>query len=272
MKNVIATLTLVLFYFASIAQTNWSEAAQLDNLTINPGTDRAPDLNVIPAAGTDFFMDASTLSSACPVSTALTTETWSNTLVTPGNLGFCDLILSSQTNDACFAPGGIVEGVELTTNNLGGFVVLGTGAFGVPSPGVGPVAFADDLVITFTQPVNSASFELIWPLGTGVEDFSVEVFGASGSLGSTIITSNGVIPVFLGTLASENITSIVISDMGGGFGELLTSLSFDLCEEAPEDVAPIPTMGEWGLMVLGIMLLIFGLVAVNQKRSTVHIS
>ena len=271
MKNVIATLTLVLLYFASSAQTNWSEAAQMDNLTLNPGTERAPVTSVIPEAGVDFFMDAATLSSACPVSTALTTETWSNTLTTPGNLGFCDLILSSQTNDACFAPGGIVEGIELTTNNFGGFVVLGTGAFGAPSPAVGPLAFADDLVITFTQPVNSASFEFIWPLGPAA-DFSVEVFGASGSLGSAVVTSNGATPVFVGALASENITSIVISDMGQVLGELLTSLSFDLCEEAAEDIAPIPTMGEWGLMVLGIMLLIFGLVAVNQKRSTVHSS
>jgi len=43
-----------------------------------------------------------------------------------------------------------------------------------------------------------------------------------------------------------------------------------ISDEIIEEPQPIPTMGEWGLMVLGIMLLIFGLVAVNQKRSTVE--
>jgi len=49
------------------------------------------------------------------------------------------------------------------------------------------------------------------------------------------------------------------------------AMTINLSEPLPEpEVAPIPTMGEWGLMVLGIMLLIFGLVAVNQKRSTIQ--
>lgn len=59
---------------------------------------------------------------------------------------------------------------------------------------------------------------------------------------------------------------IQVCGVGGGVAPG-AAFNLELSEEIIEDVAPIPTMGEWGLMVLGIMLLIFGLVAVNQKRS-----
>lgn len=49
------------------------------------------------------------------------------------------------------------------------------------------------------------------------------------------------------------------------------AFNLNLSEEIIEEVAPIPTMGEWGLIVLGIMLLIFGLVAVNQKQTSTNI-
>ena len=33
-------------------------------------------------------------------------------------------------------------------------------------------------------------------------------------------------------------------------------------------VQPVPTMGEWGLMILGLSILIFGLVTIKQRRLT----
>lgn len=274
MKNTVLTLLVLLVLLAfnqsTFAQASWTEASQIEGLSPVPGNNQVVPAQVIPGDGIDFYTDAALWSGACPVSTSLTSESWSNTLLGPNSVLGCDLILNNLTNDGCFAPGGIVAGIELASIDFTGTVIATTGFVGVPSNAVGPNNFVDNAVINFTLPANSVAFEFITPLDVPT-DFIVEFFGASGSLGVATVTSNGNTPVFFGAIASENITSIVFDDQGMAAAELFTNISFDLCEEEPEEVvvAPIPTMGEWGLMVLGIMLLIFGLVAVNQKRSAI---
>ena len=100
--------------------------------------------------------------------------------------------------------------------------------------------------------------------------------------------NGGLFGVAFGLTSSQNTAGPGIAlwrNPGDGFGNACTDFSpliacstigdealafnLELSEEIIEEVAPIPTMGEWGLMVLGIMLLIFGLVAVNQKRSVI---
>ena len=50
------------------------------------------------------------------------------------------------------------------------------------------------------------------------------------------------------------------------------SLFQEICVEAPIVDSAIPTMGEWGLMCLGILFLIIGVVSVRQKETQLEIA
>jgi len=252
------------------AQSSYSDLSGMTNPPASvAGSGITPPALVIPTSGVDFYTDAAMLSAACPTSTAFTTEMWASTIVAPNSVITCSDIISSTTNDACFTAGSVVPGFELTSDGAGGppidQVILTTGFLGVTSDVVGPNTFADNAIINFTVPTNLASFEFVTPFNVG-EDFTVEVFGASGSLGTTTVTSDGLTPVFFGALASEDITSITMTSVNADIGELFSAISFDLCTESAEAV---PTMGEWGVICLSLGLLIFSVVAFKERETVI---
>ena len=250
-------MRILLFLLASLMTLSLAGQKSYSELSSNGSpadgsTPLAPQ--VIPATGADFYTDSGLWSGACTFST-LTEEDMSNALVADFGIETCGTLINNASNDACFATGGFAAGVDVTTDVNNVLVVLGTGFFGAPSPALGANSFSENLVLTFTTPVNAVSFEVL-DLAT-TNDVEVEAFGASGSLGTFTVPAPGGTEAFVGIIGSEDITSVVLTSPGG---ELITSLSFGSCS-----VEIVPTMGEWALISLGLILMIFGVVAVRQK-------
>ena len=268
MKNLI--LPIVLFV---LSQQLISQAISPNSYSQLPsdhkgydGIEKDVDARPIPQAGVDFYVDKSAWEAACSASESLSltsvTEDFQNTLVPPNSVVTCGTILNDTTNDACYTPGSVVSGFTLDAFG-GNLVVLGDEFFGPSIPAmVGPNSFDDNFNITFSVPVNAGCIEYregIMPPGA---IFDVELFGASGSLGLFGGTSNGIDAATVCFIASENVESITVLDFGAG--GLLSELTFGQCEEI-EIVDAIPTMGEWGLMCLGLLFKILGVVSVRQK-------
>jgi hypothetical protein len=161
-----------------------------------------------------FWTDRTLFDAAFP---GLPTEDWSGTLVPAAGVESCTPPLNAATNDACFATGSVLPGVELDViiNGGGGeYVVLGVGFLGNTVVLVGPNSFTDDLVLNFDPAVRAMGFDVVNPNGGGFT-YNVEIFGTSGSLGTTTVT-DGVEGNFWGVDSDDvgGITSVVFD--GGG--------------------------------------------------------
>ncbi len=135
----------------------------------------------------------------------LTTEDYSGTIVPQDTVIAGMGPFNSSTNNLCFTPGGIVDGISL--DNLEGNmdVVLTPPFLGVTSVTVGPNTFSDNGVFYFSAPVNAFGIDIVMPFGAGTVD--IEVFGAGGSLGTTT-ASGDLTGIFWGVFSDEDITRI----------------------------------------------------------------
>ncbi len=157
-----------------------------------------------------YWADRASFEAAFP---GLPTEDWSNTLVAAGAIVSCAPPFNSSTSNACFAPGGILAGLELNVVNVTGgtgeLVVLGAGAFGNTNVLVGPNSFGDDMVLNFSPAVRAAGLDLVNPVAPG-NVYSVSVYGPGGVLDTTNVT-DGPEGTFWGVDSDDvgGITSIV---------------------------------------------------------------
>ena len=154
------------------------------------------------SAAVIFYTDQGVFEGLYP---GLTTEDYSGTIVPPNSV-IADMgPFNSTTNNSCFTPGAIVDGISL--DNLEGNmdVVLTPPYIGVTSVTVGPNTLADNGVFYFSVPVNAFGIEIVMPMAPG--DIDIEVFGSAGSLGTT--TASGALPgLFWGVYSDEDIIRI----------------------------------------------------------------
>jgi hypothetical protein len=146
----------------------------------------------------------------------LPTEAFLGTLVGSGAIVSCDPPFNSTTNNACFAPGGIMPGIEIDLvirdpSSSMQLVVIGTGALGNINVLVGPNTFLDDIIFNFNPAVRAAGFDLVNPLAPG-QTYNVEIFGPGGSIGVGTATDG----------AEGNFWGVDATDVGG-----ITSIVFD---------------------------------------------
>ena len=171
------------------------------------------------SAAVTFYTDQGAFEGLYP---GLTTEDYSGTIVPPDSVQSDMGPFNSTTNNLCFTPGAIVDGISL--DNLEGNmdVVLTPPFLGVTSVTVGPNIFADNGVFEFSVPVNAFGIEIVMPMAPGPVD--IEIFGASGSLGTT--TASGAVPgVFWGVYSDEDITRIEFIEPVTN-GELFSNAQF----------------------------------------------
>jgi hypothetical protein len=91
-----------------------------------------------------------------------------------------------------------------------------------------------------------------------------EIQGFVHQSGNVLLASDNLNRLSSITITGPN--SGVISLISSALGENQKGLAFD-CGVAP--LAPIPTLSEWGLIVMGVALGIFGLMAIRRKKVTV---
>src|SRR5690606_17846793 len=96
--------------------------------------------------------------------------------------------------------------------------------FGVTCDAVGPNTFGDHGDLEFAPAVSAVGFD--FQSNNPGTVFTLTLFGASGELGSTTVTSNGPSsPVFFGVQSGEAITRIE-SRATGDEGELFCNVEF----------------------------------------------
>jgi hypothetical protein len=207
---------VVLMLVVSIAGAALADQGLSRYSDVPQGTQPAPWTGGPTAPGESvraltFWTDRALFNAAFP---GLPTEDWSGTSVAAGAVASCAPPLNSATNDACFAAGAVLPGIELAINvTTGGgqYVVLGVGFLGNTNVIVGPNSFVDDLVFNFNPAVRAVGLDVVNPMTPGMT-YTVEIFGPGGSLGTTIVTDGG----------EGNFWGVDSTDVGG-----ITSVVFD---------------------------------------------
>jgi PKD repeat protein len=169
-----------------------------------------------------YYSDRATFDADHP---GLPVEGFENTLVPDGSIVGCNGPFDNATDNACFAPGGILDGIRLMNTipaNL--MVVIGDGALGQPSALVGPDTFTDDHDITFFNgDVYAVGFDLWAPLGAAT--FDIYIYGPGDVLlGQTSVLA-AVTGTFWGVYSDAPITRIRTESVAGD-GELFDDIAF----------------------------------------------
>jgi len=153
------------------------------------------------------------------------TEDFENTLVPPGGIISAFGPFDNVTNNVCFAPSGILEGIRfMNVNPLNQMVVVQSGNFGLTSATIGPNSFLDDLDIILLNDTYAVGFDIYLPLGTGNLNFFV--YGTGDVVLAVIPIAPATTGTFWGVSSDQPITRIRSADGGAGLGELIDNFSY----------------------------------------------
>ena len=189
-----------------------------------------------------FYTDRPTFQADNP---GLDLEDFEGGTTPPGGLCTGPSPWDSTGGAPCFSAGDLLGGFDMNVVSGGDLVALGSGFIGGnPSTVAGPVTFADDLEINFSDPGNTAvGFDVYCLDGTGPVE--VQVFGTGGLIGSQSSPCASVTgPTFWGVDAGEQITQIrIIPDDNPSNGELIDDLEFTSATQGEAD--PIARFAVW---------------------------
>ncbi|NOQ21837.1 MAG: hypothetical protein GQ565_04190 [Candidatus Aegiribacteria sp.] len=176
----------------------------------------------VATAGITFYTDQTSFETLYP---GLTKEDYSNTNVPVDDMGFVTGPFNSLTDNKCFSPGDIVEGISLDNDTGRENVVATPPIMGLLNVAVGP-RHLDVALYSFSVPVNAFGISVLMPIAPGVYD--INVFGASGSLGTSVVIVPPSTPagVFWGVYSDEDITKIAFEAQPGFFGIFFTKAQF----------------------------------------------
>jgi N-acetylneuraminic acid mutarotase len=169
-----------------------------------------------------YYGDRATFDADHP---GLPVEGFENTLVPDFSVLACDGPFDSSTNNACFAPGGILDGIRLmNVDPTLQMVVLGDGFLGNPSALVGPNTFTDNHDLTFYNGnVYAVGLDLWAPLGAAT--FDVYIYGP----GDVLLGQTSVLAATTGTfwgVASDEPITRIRTESAEGAGELFDNIAF----------------------------------------------
>ena len=171
------------------------------------------------AADTIFYTDQILFEN---LYTDLTLEDYSNTNIPPDGAGYAEGPFNSATDNDCFSPGDIVDGISFDNTTSSNNVVFTPPISGLINVSVGPQAI-DITRFSFSTDVNTFGVIVLFPLEPGT--VSIEVFGGSGSIGSS--SSGGTLDgVFWGVHTDEEIKFIEFEANAGSYGILFANPQF----------------------------------------------
>lgn len=156
-----------------------------------------------------FFSSREEFDAAAP---DLLKEDFEGAIPGPGDVAACLGPFDSQTDNDCFSPGAIVEGISIGMAGGGEMAVLGPGVIGgVESTLVGPNFLGLDTEIQFTGGVRSVGVSVLAPMG-GPAEVAVEVYASDGSLLGTAVTQAAQLEgVFWGVVSQEPIGRLLFA-------------------------------------------------------------
>lgn len=167
-----------------------------------------------------FFDDRAAFEVACP---GLPLEDFEEGNVGPGNLTTCSDPFDSLTDDDCWNPGDILDGVSLGSSVAGSMVILGDGFLSQPSIATGPYMLAQYGYIDFLPYVSTVGFDLFSSSVPEIVD--VRVIGVGGTLIAETQVLVGGAGVFIGARSFEPIVRVEY-EAAGNVGEVIDNLTF----------------------------------------------
>jgi hypothetical protein len=173
-----------------------------------------------------FYGDRGSFESDWP---GLPVEGFEATLVPSNSLAICAGPFDSTTDNACFAPGGILDGIrfQVAPTPTRELAVFTENFVGAPSVLVGPNHSGDDHeILLLDGGVGAAGFDLYMLFGQ--DTCEVEIFGPGDALlGQAMLSVPGGVPGAFWGVASfdQPITRIGIRSLAEG-GELLDDVAF----------------------------------------------
>lgn len=261
----------VLFFLDSTqlkAQESYTELNPSDAFTSKTSPDLSSstrtsddnDSKAVRLGDLIIFSDESHFNFACR---PLELENFGATLVPPDGIQQCPSPFNSFTNNDCFTAGALIEGfslIGLPFADNGDLVVITPSFFpGMTDVVVGANDFNDNSEITFQNPgikgvgINLFTFAIDSSLVT------IDVFGPGDLLlGSTQVRATPDGPFFGVQSGESSITRIRFTN---GYGVLMSNLAFGECSSAEN----IPTMSEWGFIILAGILGITAFLAMRRK-------
>ena len=227
---------------------------------VAPGTPLGP---AVPSGPPDapngtltFFTDRASFQAAAG---STTLEDFSLTNVPPGAITACPPPFNSTTNNACFSPGDIVDGISMDVIIAGGGgqgVVIGVGALGNPDPWVGPNSFIDNSRWDMTLAIGAWGADFFCPISAAT--MNIEVFDTGGASLGTSSTPCGAGGNFWGVISTVDIGNITVTDPTGT-GELYANVEFG--------AGGVPTMPDWAMIALLVVLLAIPAVLLRRRQS-----
>jgi len=187
-----------------------------------------------------FHHDQASFEAALGVPAHLTLETFDNGQPVGPFPTTCGGPFSSTTDNACFRPGQLVPGFELSSSAGGDLVDVPPGFFGPMQTTrvVGASTFADATVASFVPAANAVSARVFGGINTDTYVVDVTVFDADGTpIGSLTVDAGDSrdSSVFLGITSSTPIGRVEFAGQDDG-GELIDDLAFRAAGLAPPGV------------------------------------
>lgn len=257
---------ILIAFFASAAHAQsggftWQDAANGDPAPAGIG---GPGGSTNLGPGLTVFTDLGSFQAAAPG--AVNSEDL-ETNNAGGAFQVCPEPVNSSSNDNCFTPGQFVDGLDVTSNNANGIVMLPPGfVAGLASFVMGAVTFADTTVMTFSGgDVQAVGMDVYAGLAAG--DVMLTVFDTGGGmLGSATVMGLGALPdnAFIGIIADAPIGQIVIDGIGDN-GELFDNLLFGPASNLPDPPA-VPALQSTGLLVLILVLAAASLLLLARRN------
>jgi subtilisin-like proprotein convertase family protein len=159
----------------------------------------------------------------------LPVEDFENTLVPTDSMLACDGPFDSTTDNGCFAPGGILDGIrfQASPDNTGSLVVLTEGSYGMPSAVVGPVNISANYDILFLGGgVGAVGLDLFDPLNAQ-NVIDVYIHGPGDVLlGQTTFPVGATTPTFWGVGSYDQPITRIHTQLQFSSAELVDSVAF----------------------------------------------
>jgi len=251
-------LTILILSTHSVAQVSYQEWADMGQPEL---TDNGPGVaDPADRGGLTTFADRTSFDATAGT---LPLEDFEGGL--SAGVATCTEPVNSSSNDACFVPGDLIAGFNISSSGGGGLVVLDDGFLGPTTDVIGANLFAEFTVVIFDAPDVTAIALDAFSGNPGAGDVTVRAFDAgSNSLGSVVVTTSANnVSEFVGFTSPVPIASIEIEGAGDS-GELIDNLAFGAPVSLPE-TQPVPTLNAIGILAAIVLLMLVAGLALRTR-------